>query len=107
MQDGKKGGPLESHQEPSEPPHFRPAVPQSVARKTEVGKQPYCHTNAVDSRASSNPVVPFPEVSASETSQWLLQPPCWPCAKKEHCGEGHKEVALPHTPQIQRIRGRG
>ena len=37
---------------------LRPAVPQSVARKTEVGKQLYCHTNAVDSRASSNPVVP-------------------------------------------------
>ena len=54
--------------EPSAPPHFRPAEPQSVARKTEVGQQLYCHTNAVDIGLAQIQSC-FLEVSASETSQ--------------------------------------
>ena len=93
--------PTQCAAEPSTPPHFCPAAVKITARMTEVGeRQPYCHTNAVDDRSSSNPVLLFgvlrPYLLAKKSR---LPPPLevpYPVDPRGIRG-GTERNALPHT----------
>ena len=94
--------PTQCAAEPSTPPHFCPAAVKITARMTEVGEQPYCHTNAVDDRSSSNPVLlfgalrPYLLAKQSRFPQPLHAP--YPVDPEGIQGRGEKESgAAPHS----------